>query len=451
MAGKAVGRFEAAIGFIGILALMITLAVTTGWNPGTAFMGWLDRVTGISEPAPTWHTRLSGRPTAAGFTNGGQVIVTAPGLVEAHYLDRGGLIWRHEAPWGTAAGDVAVMGRNGRGYAVVDPASGAIIWEETQAGAVWAYTNILLDLTCPNASGCTLRARSHRNNGDVLWSVPLAGNGRKVTGLNPNLLDTRNPAEWAAPAVAGAPGEAPSVIALAIDGHPMVVDLVEGRLARTLDPPGQLTRVSVAAGRLVVTRSLRGGDGCRIEIEGTDYLTGTSVWRHEGYDLDTADEIGCEQRREPLGSGGLLSAVRGDNHPVLLDAADGSQRWVGEVGEQMLATDGSLAVIESADRENVRVIDLLDSGRVAWSARLGENPEAAVTPTAVLVHDRVKDRLLVVSRAGTVLHDLKTDAQLIGYGREGIVLANGRTVGVVRFTSPEPGPGEVPRSSQGAG
>lgn len=434
MAGKAVGRFEATIGVIGILALVVTLAMTTGWNPGTSFMGWLDRVSSVSKPGPTWQLRLGGRPTAAGFTNGAQVIVTSPGLVEAHRLDNGALIWRHKAPWGTAAGDVAVMGRGSRGYAVVDPASGAIIWEETQAGGVWAYTDILLDLTCPNASGCTLRARAHRGNGDVVWSVPLPGNGRKVTGLNPDLLDTRNPAGWAAPAVSGSPGPAPSVIALAIDGHPMVVDLVEGRLVRQLDPPGQLARVSVAASRLVLTRSLRGGDGCRFEVEGTDFQTGTSVWRHEGYNLDTADQIGCEQRREPLGSGGLLSAVRGDNHPVLLDAADGSERWTGEVGEKVLATDGGLAVIESADRQNVRIIDLLDSGRQAWTAKLGENPEAAVTPTAVLVHDRTKNRLIVLNRAGTMLHDLKSDADLIGYGRDGIVLTSGRSVGVIRFT-----------------
>src|SRR4030095_3869696 len=107
----------------------------------------------------------------------------------------------------------------------------------------------------------------------------------------------------------------------------------------------------------------------------------TSVWRHEGYNLDTADQIGCEQRREPLGSGGLLSAVRGDNHPVLLDGAHGSERWTGEVGEKVLATDGALAVIESADRQNVRIIDLLDSGRQAWTAQLGGDPGAAGQPT----------------------------------------------------------------------
>jgi hypothetical protein len=81
MAGKAVGRFEAAIGVIGILALVTTIALTTGWSPGTAFMGWLDRVTSLSKPAPTWQLRIGGRPTSAGFTDGGQVIVSSPGLV----------------------------------------------------------------------------------------------------------------------------------------------------------------------------------------------------------------------------------------------------------------------------------------------------------------------------------------------------------------------------------
>jgi hypothetical protein len=264
-----------------------------------------------------------------------------------------------------------------------------------------------------------------------LWTAELPGNGRTITGLNPDLLDTRDPAGWVSAAAAAAPGPAPSVIAVPIDGRVQVVDLVEGRVLREIDPHGLLTRVSVAGGRVIITKASRGESACRYTVEAFDVQTGASVWRQEGYDLDTASGIGCEQRRDPLGRGGLLSAVRGDNHPVLLDAADGSERWVGQLGERVLATDGALAVIEGADRQTARVIDLLDGNTVAWSRKLGENPEAAITPRAVLVQDSANERLLVLSRSGVLLRDLKTDSKLIGYGRIGIVLASGRTVGLV--------------------
>jgi hypothetical protein len=431
MAGKAVGRFEAAIGVIGILALATTLIITTGVNPLVSIMDWLDRVTSVSSPAPAWNQRMAGRPSHAGITNSAQVIVTSRGRVEGRYVSDGGVIWQHDAPWATAAGDVVVAGLGGRGYGVFDPATGLQLWEDKNAGAVWPYEDILLDLACPNDRSCLLRARSHRNNGATLWTAELPGNGRTITGLNPDLLDTRDPAGWVSKAAAASPGPAPSVIALLIDGRVQVVDLVEGRVLREIDPHGLLTRVSVAGGRVIITKASRGESACRYVVEAFDVQTGASVWRQEGYDLDTASGIGCEQRRDPLGRGGLLSAVRGDNHPVLLDAADGSERWVGQLGERVLATDGALAVIEGADRQTARLIDLLDGNTVAWSLKLGENPDAAVTSRAVLVRDSTNDRLVVLSRSGVLLRDLKTDSELIGYGRIGIVLASGRTVGLV--------------------
>lgn len=430
-AGKAVGRFEAAIGLIGILALATTLAITTGWNPGVSIMDWLNRVTSVSTPPPAWNQRLGGKPGLAGITNSAQVIVTSRGQVEGRYVSNGAVIWQHDAPWGAPAGDVVIIGRQRRGYAVVDPATGLLIWEERNAGAVWPYADILLDLTCPDDHSCLLRARSHRSNGAVLWTAELEGNGRTISGLNPDLLDTRDPAGWVATAAIGSPGPAPSVIAVAMDGRVQIVDLVEGRVLRRMGPAGLLTRISVAAGRVIVTKASRGESACHFVIEAFDVQTEASVWRHEGYDLDTAAGIGCEQRHDPLGSGGLLSAVRGDNHPVLLDAADGSERWAGQLGERVLATDGKLAVIEAADRQTVRVIDLLDGNRTAWSQKLGENPDAAVTARAVLIRDSTKDRLVVLGRSGSVVRDLQTHAEVIGYGRGGVVLASGRTVGLV--------------------
>src|SRR2546430_16041548 len=78
--GRAIGRFEAALGVVGLLALGVTYSITTGWNPLPGVQNWLNRSQTLAEPAPAWTVRTGDQPTwAAGI--GGVVVVAAGGTV----------------------------------------------------------------------------------------------------------------------------------------------------------------------------------------------------------------------------------------------------------------------------------------------------------------------------------------------------------------------------------
>ena len=60
--GRAIGRFEAALGVVGLLALGVTYSVATHRNPLPAVQGWLDRSQTLAEPAPAWTVRTGDQP-----------------------------------------------------------------------------------------------------------------------------------------------------------------------------------------------------------------------------------------------------------------------------------------------------------------------------------------------------------------------------------------------------
>jgi outer membrane protein assembly factor BamB len=429
--GRAVGRFEVAIGVIGLLALGTTLMIITGWSPLPAIQGWLNRVVSVSSPAPTWSHRLGGRPESATVTVTGEVIVTMRGRVEAYHVVTGAPLWGRDVDWAVTAGDVVVTGVDGHGYAVVNPTTGTLLWTEEQATGVWAYDNVIVDWICPSDDSCTIRGRSHGQGGRVLWHATVPGNGRSLSHGNPDVLDTRDPAGWFDPAASADLGLAPGTLGLPVDRRVQLVDLTEGRRVREINPPDGQTRVSVVAGRVLYSRAERVGSSCRFTLEAFDGETGTSLWRRDGYDLGTASGAGCEQRRDPLGAGGVLVAVRGDNRPVVLDADQGTEDWVGQPGEKVLATDGRLAALREPDQVSVRVIDLVDRGRVVFTQQVGTKPLAAITPDWLLLYGQQDRHLTVLSRGGVPLTILKTDASVIGYGTASLVLASGRTIGLV--------------------
>src|SRR5690606_31385832 len=150
-----------------------------------------------------------------------------------------------------------------------------------------------------------------------------------------------------------------------------------------------------------------------------------SVWTEPGFDLDTARGAGCEQREDPMGAGSKLVVNGTDAKPMLVDADLAERDWIGPPGARVLATDGRLAVILEPDRKTVRVIDaVVPDGRSLWSGELGLDPEAALTSTMVLLRDKDQGRLLVL-RIGarmSVVRELKTKADIAGYGRNAIVL-----------------------------
>ncbi len=159
------------------------------------------------------------------------------------------------------------------------------------------------------------------------------------------------------------------------------------------------------------------------------------MWKRDGYDLRTASGAGCEQRKDPAGSAGVLAATRGDNRDVFLAARDGRELWVGAPGETAVATDGQYGVVRAADKKTIKVIDLADGSKV-WERAAPPKSAVAITRYAVLVNDPADGNLKAFSpRAGRQLLDVKTSGEVLGYGPTGLMLGRGRTIGFVPFAS----------------
>jgi outer membrane protein assembly factor BamB len=430
------------LGFMTLALAVTILAATNAWTPLPVLDRWWTNLTALSKPAPAWTIRMSGAPDIAGVTTDGVVVLATRGFVEAFARSTGAPLWQHQASWALPAGDVVVMhmrptdpdaeeAREG-GYSVVQPLSGTVIWSEPDATSVWAFADSILDLVCADRDSCTLRLRRHGDNGSQIWSIPVSGDGRRIAGPSPPLATPRDPAGWFTAAAAGAPGPVPAVIGLPIDGRIHLIDTLAGRHIRELEPPGRHDRLTFSGERVVGTRPGPGGEFCLITVEAFHYASGDSVWRNDAVDLDTTSGAGCEQRRDPLGAGGFLSAVRADGRPALIAASDGSERWVGAAGERVLAIDDRLAAIQGADGRTVRILDLVDENREVWSGQIGLRPEAAITRDLIFLHDRDKGRLVVVSHNGaSQLADVKVDADIVGFNHDSIVIARGRTIGLL--------------------
>src|SRR5438046_8646348 len=125
--GRAIGRFEAALGVVGLLALGVTYSVATHRNPLPAVQGWLDRSQTLAEPAPAWTVRTGDQPSWA-VAAGSVAVVDAGGTVSGYALATGSLGWSRSAAWGAVAGSgaaaVVPICQPGQGYQVLDPASG---------------------------------------------------------------------------------------------------------------------------------------------------------------------------------------------------------------------------------------------------------------------------------------------------------------------------------------
>jgi outer membrane protein assembly factor BamB len=440
-AGQGVRTFERALGVVGVLALAITVALVTGWNPlprvGSQLSDLLQHTTSLSKPDAAWLQRLGGQPSSATVA-GHAVVVAMRGVVEAHDITTGARLWSRDADWGAVAGGdgsaVVVVGHHGHGFEVVGPDTGDVRWRDGAALGAWTYRDALLSLTCPALSDCTLASRGLLD-GAARWRVVLPGVGRVLAGLNSPLLGSRQLTSSSyVDAIAAHPAPVPPVLGFPLDQRVQVVDTASGRRLRQ-ETPTQTTRVVVVAGRILLSTAVRRDGNCRYTLEARDAASGATVWRKEGYDLRTASGAGCEQRRDPSGSGGVLAATRGDNRDVLLSARDGRELWVGGPGESAVATDGRYLLARTAEHNRIKAVDL-DSGAALWSREAGAKSEVALTPYAALVLDRAAGRLLAVEPAGgRTLLELSTQASVLGYGPTGLVLYRGRTVGFIPFGS----------------
>jgi len=435
--GRAIGRFEAALGVVGVLTLATSYILITGQNPGPAVLDWLDRLGALSSPAPAWETRLGGRPDYAISANG-VVVLIGRGAVDVRDSRTGDPVWARDVPWaavaGTESGRVVVTGRlNQKGFEVVDPATGALRWADEQATGVWTYRNVVLAMTCPGLSDCTLAAHEP-TRGDVRWRTPVPGVGKVLGGVNHELLGSQPLSSSNVDSRVASPIESPVMLGFPLDGKVQVMDVESGRRLREAQAGGT-TRVVVVAGRVLYSTAERREGHCRYTLEARDADNGTAVWRAEGYDLGTASGAGCEQRHDPAGGGNTLAAIRGDNREVLLDAYDGRELWVGKPGEHVLATDGLIALVRSGDGKTIFAQDLA-GGVDLWQREAGPEAEAMLTRFAALIVDGQSGRVVAVEPGtGRLMIDARTTSQVIGAGADGLMIAGGRTVGLLTYGS----------------
>jgi outer membrane protein assembly factor BamB len=422
-------------------AMVIVILVSTRvWDPRPQIADWWEHFTQLSDPAPAWDARADGAIDVAAVLEGRAVVGTR-GFLDAYRADTGQKQWEADVSWMLPAGDVIVIRPRAknpdadpdrdRGYQIVSASSGSLIYPNRDAIAVWAFSDQIVDLDCPDGNACQLHGRAH--DGTEKWHAALPAAARTITGADPTLVGLRNPAESFASASAGSPGPLPSLFGVMLNGHLELVDTGAGKDLPEQTAPDQQTRLALAGGYLLLSHAEPGGSGCQYWVEAHDPRTGATLWRTNGYDLGTASGAGCEQRHDPFGAGTYLVARGPDNAPHLLDVSNGKPVWSGAVGEQILATDGQLMVVQGGDRRSMRIVDLLTSDKhTVWNGQLGLGSKATVTRELVILTDPEKGVVTVLDHNGLAkLKEIKTQADVVGYGPGGLLLGSGRRMGYI--------------------
>jgi hypothetical protein len=281
---------------------------------------------------------------------------------------------------------------------------------------------------------------------------------------NPELLGTRR---LDAPRIDGGgagPENPPPLLGFPVDGRVHVVDTATGRVLQNVQP-GREERLAVIGGRLLrITAASRDG-GCFFTISAVDPANGKEVWRRAGVNLRTADYSGCVQREDPQGARNVLIGVAPDGREAVIDGYDGRLLQVGADGEKVLAVDDRYALVRSADKHSILGREL-SVDRARWSRAAGGKSGAALTPYAAVIAEEKPSRLIAVDpRTGRELVVLRTSANALAVGPNGMIIGEGREIGYVRWgtggsvapppnggSAPGPNPGSsthVPQSDQG--
>ncbi|MFG2104158.1 PQQ-binding-like beta-propeller repeat protein [Micromonospora echinaurantiaca] len=438
-------------GLLLALIVVVVLAATGVWNPFPTLWDWVDRSEPIAEPDVVWQQRIGGTPRSVTIA-GDTVVVEQRTRVEARALGTGSQLWERKADWSAVAGGdrdaVVVVGKLlVKGYEVLDPTTGVTRRRDDDAVAVWTYRNLLLDAHCVDATDCTLSAWDPRGS-TPLWTAFMPGVRSGLLGDNPGLLGTRRLDAVRIDEDVAGPEPVPPLLGFPVDGRVHVVDTATGRVLQNVEP-GRDERLSVVGGRMLRITAKSQDGSCYFAISGRDPATGQETWRRSGINLRTADSAGCVQREDPQGARSVLIGVAPDGREAVLDGYDGRLLWVGAEGERLLAVDDRYALARTADKNTV-VARELAGGQVRWRRPAGAKAGAALTPYAALVADEKPSRLVALDpRSGRELAVLRTAANALAVGPNGMIIGEGREIAYVRFSGaagapPPTGNGGVP-------
>lgn len=438
-----VGRIKGTFVLLVVVALGVTYAIVFHWNPLPGWLTWLENSTkrSLATPAPAWTQRSGDEPDSATVLPGG-VVVSAEGVVEMRDPATGGLDWSHTDSWAGVAGSttnaVVIAGRPvGTGYDVYGLASGVRLWGSDQKAGIWPYSDKIVILTCSSPSSCVLRAVDPET-GHTEWSTAVHGSGSGLTGLRPGLAEPAAVASAYAGSLRAVPRPAPPLIGLPMGATVHVFRTGDGRelhsFATTAD-----TRVVVAGREVVAASATARGNQCYYQVRASDPVTGSTRWQHSGIDLRTASGMGCESRHDPYGSGGALLGIDTSGHDVLLSAQTGHELYRAGKGERVVAMDGSLAMIRSADRKTVRAVSL-SSGHQLWTQPAAPAATIGVAPGYVMVADPSGNgRLAVFGRSsGVTLASVTSTATVLGIGPSSVLVNIGRSIGPIPVSAAGP-------------
>jgi outer membrane protein assembly factor BamB len=417
------------------LVLLVVLVSTGVWNPFPAVFEWVNRSRPLSTPELEWQQRLGGVPKSVTVTSRA-LVVEHRTTVEARSLVSGDRLWETKADWGAVAGVgtgavVAVGKLLTKGYEVIDPHSGAVLRRDTEAVAVWTYRDALLDVRCAGPRECTLTAWDPKGNSPQ-WTVRVPGIGFVLFADNPDLLGSRPVSARHVKDDAAGPESMPQLLGFPVNGRVYLVDTAAGRALGDFEADRK-QRIVVVGGRVLRVEA-RSSDGtCYFTVTASDGLAGREVWTHRTLNLRTSEGAGCAQRRAPAGRGSVLVGTQAEGREVVIDAYDGRALWTADDGERVLGVDDVYALVRSADGRTIRGVQL-GQNRAVWIRDVNPRATAALTGSAAVIVDRDPDRILALEPAtGRELINLRTSADVLAVGPEGLVVGERREIGYARF------------------
>lgn len=421
---------------LGLLAIPVTYGLVTGWNPVPGLLNRLSKIHSLSQPAARWVVRAGDQPLS-GASGGSTVVLFESGGVQARDARTGAQVWAGDADWaamaGTAkaGGPVVLLGTRGEGYRVLDAADGRTRWSEPSALGAWTYTDMVVDITCPEVLSCTLRGRDPAD-GRVRWRAVLAGNGRAFAGANRPLAALR-PLQGKEHSEAALIRPVPALLGFRLDDHVSVYSSRSGSLLRSYRSSS--TRwVTVVGDRAVISEVGERGGTCRFTLIAEDPASGREVWRHDGYQPATGAGMGCDQREDQAGGGNLIEVHGPDGVDTLLDADTGAEAYRAPPTTVVESTDGDVILVRFTDRTSIRL--LRRSGTPLWSRQVSRYATVSLGPGRVLVVDPDAQRLTALDTvSGRVVVDATTFADVLGYAEDGLVICSGRSVGLLTYGS----------------
>jgi hypothetical protein len=216
------------------------------------------------------------------------------------------------------------------------------------------------------------------------------------------------------------------------------VDTGNGRVLQE-QPVADGERIIVAGDRVIRSTMARHGGVCVSQVTGHDPFTGNAVWGPSPYHLWSSDGVGCEQRVPPLGGGGALTAVGTDGRPVIIDSYDGRVVWTGELDERVEDLSAERAVVRAADRTTRYAVLLGGDGDRQWERIAHEDAGVTLASCGVVVADRDPNRIYVWDPVtGDNLLSLSTSARVLACAPDGVLIAEGRSIGFARFDGAAP-------------